>query len=96
MLIFNESMGNTEFRLLGGLLKFPPGGFSWKGVVCGGVMADSWPPGSSPALLWPGSHQNNPEICCQDAGLRPSALKEVLGYFRHLPEGALQEGKRTQ
>lgn len=42
--IFNESKGKTELRLPVEVLKFSTRGFSWKGIVCGSIIARSLAP----------------------------------------------------
>ena len=42
--MFNESKGKTELRLPGEVLKFSTRGFSWKGIVCGSIIARSLAP----------------------------------------------------
>lgn len=44
----------------------------------GSIIARSLAPKFLPSIS---HHQNHPEICFKDASLRPSALKEVRGYF---------------
>lgn len=46
-IFLNECKGKTELRLPVDVLKYCTGGLSWKGIVCGGIIAKCLAPATS-------------------------------------------------